>query len=141
MCIAPIVFYLDDSLEYSPCIGSLALQPLGQVKTRRRVPVQSLLRLIKRWRQYQPRGNWAGVPKQTRGIYVLYKETRERKQAVVYIGVAGIGRNGGGGIKGRLKSHNRKKKGWTHYSVFEVHDNVSPDELQSGRSISSIRIS
>jgi hypothetical protein len=33
----------------------------------------------------------------------------QTKQEVVYIGVAGIGPNGGGGIKGRLKSHNLKK--------------------------------
>lgn len=47
-----------------------------------------------------------------------------------YIGIAGIGKDGGGGIRGRLKSHQQKKKGWTHYSVFEVHDNVTREEIR-----------
>jgi hypothetical protein len=49
---------------------------------------------------------------------------------VSYIGIAGIGKDGGGGIRGRLKSHQQKKKGWTHYSVFEVHDNVTREEIR-----------
>jgi hypothetical protein len=93
------------------------------------MPQQSPLRLIKRWRRYQVRGNWTVVPPQTRGIYVLYKETKGTKHyEVVYIGVAGLGK--AGGIKGRLCSHHRKKKGWTHYSFFEVHNNVFTEEIR-----------
>ena len=36
----------------------------------------------------------------------------------------------GGGIRSRLKRHNRKKQDWTHFSFFEVHDNVSGDEIR-----------
>lgn len=38
------------------------------------MPKQSLLRLIKRWRRYEPRGDWKYVAPVTRGIYVLYKQ-------------------------------------------------------------------
>jgi hypothetical protein len=35
-----------------------------------------------------------------------------------------------GGIRGRLRSHRRKKKDlWTHCSVFEVWDNIRDDEI------------
>lgn len=35
-----------------------------------------------------------------------------------------------GGIRGRLKSHRRKKRDlWTHFSVYEVWDNVRDDEV------------
>lgn len=48
----------------------------------------------------------------------------------VYIGAAGIGQNGGS-ILSRLKIHNRsKKKRWTHYSMFEVHDNITREEIR-----------
>ena len=49
---------------------------------------------------------------------------------VCYIGVAGLGVTGGGGIRSRLKSHNAKKPDWTHYSLFEVHDNVTREEIR-----------
>lgn len=49
---------------------------------------------------------------------------------VVYIGIAGIGKKGRSGIRGRLKSHNRNKKNWSHYSFFEVHDNVFTEEIR-----------
>jgi len=61
---------------------------------------------------------------------VLYKQRGKKKHEVVYIGVAGIGENGGGGIKSRLRSHHQNKKGWTHYSIFEVHNNVFAEEIR-----------
>ncbi|MFN0041140.1 MAG: hypothetical protein ACKVP2_16615 [Burkholderiales bacterium] len=94
------------------------------------MPGQSPLRLIKRWRRYQKRGDWTGVPNGTRGIYVLYQSKGTKKHEVVYIGVAGLSKTGRGGIKGRLRSHNRNKKGWTHYSFFEVHDNIFTEEIR-----------
>lgn len=94
------------------------------------MPEQSPLRLVKRWRRYQVRGDWTGVPRQTRGIYVLYRSKGPKRQEVVYIGVAGLAKTGRGGIARRLRSHDRRKKGWTHYSFFEVHDNVFTEEIR-----------
>ena len=54
---------------------------------------------------------------------------RAERHEVSYIGVGGVGKKGRG-IRSRLKSHNRKKRGWTHYSFFEVHDNVTADEIR-----------
>ncbi len=48
----------------------------------------------------------------------------------MYIGIAGTGKKGRSGIGGRLKSHNRYKKNWTHYSFFEVHDIVFTEEIR-----------
>ena len=95
------------------------------------MPKQSLLRLIKRWKQYEPREKRTDVPKGTRGVYVLYRENRE----VVYIGVAGLGRTGGGAIINRLKRHNQKTKDWKYFSFFEVHDNVTSDEIREIESL------
>lgn len=94
------------------------------------MPKQSLLRLIKRWRRYEPRGKWDRVPRRTRGLYVLYRKGSSGEYEAVYIGVAGIGKSGGGGIRGRLKSHHANRKDWTDYSMFEVHDNVSREEIR-----------
>lgn len=95
------------------------------------MPKQSLLRFIKRWRRYQRRGEWSRVPKGTRGLYALYRRNdASNEYEVVYIGVAGVGKDGGGGIRGRLKTHHRKKTHWTHYSAFEVHDNVTREEIR-----------
>src|SRR5690606_32954607 len=94
------------------------------------MPEQAPFRLIKRWRRYQPRGDWSSVPNRTRGVYILYRSKGDKKYEVVYIGVAGVSATGRGGIKRRLRSHDRKKKGWTHYSFFEVHDNVFTDDIR-----------
>ena len=94
------------------------------------MPKQSLLRFIKRWKRYESRKNWVKVPKSTRGVYVLYKNGSPKEYRVVYIGVAGLGPTGGGGARSRLKRHDGKIKGWTHYSLFEVHDNVTRDEIR-----------
>jgi hypothetical protein len=94
------------------------------------MPRQSPLRLIKRWKRYESRNNWRGVPLSTRGVYVLYKEVSDDTYEVVYIGVAGLGRTGGGGARSRLKSHDSGRKNWTHFSLFEVHDNITRDEIR-----------
>jgi hypothetical protein len=49
---------------------------------------------------------------------------------VHYIGVARVSSSGGGGIRSRLKSHSARKRGWTHFSLFEVHDNILKDEIR-----------
>jgi hypothetical protein len=64
---------------------------------------------------------------------VLYRKPKRtsNRYDVCYIGVAGISATGGGGIRARLKSHDANNKGdWTHYSLFEVHDNITRDEIR-----------
>jgi hypothetical protein len=94
------------------------------------MPHQSLLRLIKRWKRYELRENWIAVPRQTRGVYVLYKKGVGESYNVVYIGVAGISPSGKGGTRWRLKMHDARKSDWTHFSLFEVHDNITRDEIR-----------
>jgi hypothetical protein len=96
------------------------------------MPKQSLLRVLKRWKRYALRENWnKDIPSSTRGVYVLYDNFSPKEFRVVYIGVAGLGTSGGGGIRSRIKRHDRKiKKKWTHYSLYEVHDNITRDEIR-----------
>lgn len=99
------------------------------------MPRQALLRTIKRWKRYEPRANLRQVPKSTRGLYVLYRQRTSERYEVSYIGVAGISPTGGGGIRSRIASHNKKKRGWTHFSFFEVHDNIVQDEIRELESL------
>lgn len=94
------------------------------------MPRQSLLRLIKRWKRHESRDKWSEVLTDTRGVYVLYNMVAEDSYHVVYIGVAGLGPTGGGGIRRRLKRHDANISGWTHFSLFEVHDNITGDEIR-----------
>lgn len=108
------------------------------------MPEQSLLRIIKRWRRYELRKDWKSrVPPRTRGFYVLYRQAASRERdggrspqyEVVYIGIAGTGAKLRRGIQGRLSAHNRNREDWTHFSVIEVHDNVTRDEIRELESI------
>jgi phosphoribosylformimino-5-aminoimidazole carboxamide ribonucleotide (ProFAR) isomerase len=69
------------------------------------------------------------VPALVRGVYVLFKEDIDtKKMNVVYIGRATEGKKQGVGA--RLDYHKRddnKKEEWSHFSVFEVWQNVSND--------------
>jgi hypothetical protein len=94
------------------------------------MPKQSLLRLVKRWRRYVNREERLSVPSHTRGVYVLYRKGKADSHEVVYIGVAGLGKDGGGGIKSRLRLHHKRIKDWSHFSFFEVHENVTKDEIR-----------
>ena len=94
------------------------------------MPGQSLLRFVKRWRRYEPLEKWREVPRGTRGLYVLYRQKSADINEVVYIGVAGLGEITRGGIRSRLRTHTKRKKRWTHFSFFEVHDNVTRDEIR-----------
>ena len=77
--------------------------------------------------EYQSVEEVLKVPKGIRGIYVLYKFERG-KFDVVYVGMTTAG--DGGGVRGRLRSHKKRKSGlWSHYSVFEVWDNIRDDEV------------
>ena len=87
----------------------------------------SELSLVKRWEEFVPDSRVLDVPRGLRGIYVLYRH-RRRKGAydVVYVGMAG----GAAGIRGRLRRHLKIKSGlWTHFSIFEVWDNVREEEI------------
>jgi hypothetical protein len=97
------------------------------------MPQQAPLRLVKRWQRYRPRSQWSTVPRDTRGFYVLYGNVRPKTGRVkhadaTYIGISGLGK--GSGIRSRLRRHNQRKRGWTHFSFFEVHDNITGDEIR-----------
>ncbi len=91
---------------------------------------ESALRLVKRSAEFRPKEQVRLLPRRLRGIYVLYMERRERsrlKYDVQYVGMATRG-----GLQGRLTSHaksKRKGKLWTHFSAFEVWDNVRNEEV------------
>ena len=87
----------------------------------------SPLRLLKRRREFMNLEDIDLLPSGMRGIYVLYLHRRTAKRFdVVYVGMAADG-----SIRGRLRSHRDKKKDlWTHCSVFEVWDNITPDEVR-----------
>jgi len=90
----------------------------------------SELKFIKRCAEFRPRTEIKNLPARTRGIYVLLCERPQLKKFdVIYVGMA---RGVKSGIGGRLRSHARSvRKGslWTHFSVFEVWDNISEDEV------------
>jgi hypothetical protein len=90
----------------------------------------SELRLIKNALEFQPIENIPLVPGRTRGIYVLYQMSAENNRIynVVYIGMA---RGKKTGIRGRLMNHSKQKRDlWSHFSAFEVWDNIREDEIE-----------
>lgn len=90
----------------------------------------SELRLIKRCAEHLRQKDIQKVPPRTRGIYVLFKYRRKsKKYDVVYIGMAAGTKTAS--IRGRLRAHRRRKgKFWTHFSAFEVWDNISEEEVK-----------
>jgi len=93
---------------------------------------QSELRLIKRSAEFVDKDDADQLPRGKRGIYVLYhREPGRRKRfTVLYVGMARAG--AGRGLKRRILAHRkspRKKDRWTHFSVFEVWDNISDEEV------------
>lgn len=95
----------------------------------------SNLRFVKRYAEYLTRDNIKLVPKNTRGIYTLSFKTKNKdKYEIVYVGMS---RGKRAGIRSRLikhatskKKNNNPKKAWTHFSVYEVWDNISELEIQ-----------
>jgi len=87
--------------------------------------------LFKRSFEFIPLSEIGGLPTLIRGIYVLYKEEPQSgsksKMDVVYVGMA---RGDSSGVKGRLKKHVKTKADWTHCSVFEVWDNIYPQQIE-----------
>src|SRR6266849_2012388 len=81
-------------------------------------------RFVKRWAQRLPKTDAHLIPHGTRGVYALL-QFRSRKYDVVYIGMAAKG-----GIRSRIRSHSTSKtKIWSHFSIFEVWDNISEAEV------------
>lgn len=84
--------------------------------------------LFKNAIEFQKKAEIGSVPKGTRGIYVLFHSDENEKMNVVYIGMA---RGEKSGVKGRLRSHLRSKKElWTHFSVFEVWENITSKQVE-----------
>ncbi len=103
------------------------------------MPKPSPLRLIKRCLLFHPRDDAKSIPPMTRGLYVLYRRVEppasgyKKQLDVFYIGIAGVRKDTTQGIGERLKHHaiSKSKKGrWTHYSAFEVHDNITSAEIK-----------
>jgi len=90
----------------------------------------SELRLIKRCAEFIAQTHVNKVPADARGIYTLLKYRPKLKAYdVVYVSMAGRSTNGG--IVRRLKKHAiQKPRLWTHFSVFEVWDNVREEEIR-----------
>ena len=89
----------------------------------------SELRLIKRCAEFLPKSELSRIPAYTRGIYALLKKQPDGRFDVVYIGMAAGTKTAS--IRGRLRVHRRKKdKLWTHFSAFEVWDNIREEEIQ-----------
>ena len=88
---------------------------------------ESPLRLIKRCAEYKTTGEINALGFGRRGIYVLYRKRRIQGKdtyTVVYIGLATRS------MRGRLYRHRRTKKSlWTHYSAYEVWDNIRDEEI------------
>jgi hypothetical protein len=91
---------------------------------------QSALRLIKRTGEFATQDEYKLLPQNMRGIYVLYQKRSgdDVKCDVVYVGLARAGHQGG--IKARHWTHKRSEgKFWTHFSFFEVWDNIRDEEV------------
>ena len=87
--------------------------------------MKSQMRLIKRALEYRPISEIGAVPPSTRGIYSLYKK-RGNFYDLVYIGMSGRE----GRLRVRLKKHRDSKATlWTHFSFYEVWDNISDTEI------------
>ena len=88
------------------------------------------MRFIKRCAEWIPKDERKYIPKNTRGIYVLFQKEGADTYNVVYVGMA---RGEKTGMSSRIAQHAKsKRKGphWSHFSIFEVHDNISVDEVE-----------
>ncbi len=84
--------------------------------------------LFKNSFEFRPISDIEIVPTRVRGIYVLFRSDRKKQMDVVYVGMA---RGEQSGMKARLLAHRRNKENlWTHFSVFQVWDNISPQEVE-----------
>ena len=93
----------------------------------------TILRLIQHCAEFIQRDEIRRVPRRRRGIYVLYrrrgwldKRRRHERFDVLYVGMAS------GSMRARLYSHARskRKKQWTHFSIYEVWPNITEQEIR-----------
>jgi hypothetical protein len=88
----------------------------------------SVCYLFKNSYEFFPASDIDKVPVKVRGIYVLYNSPDDIQMDVVYIGMA---RGEKTGAKGRLQTHRKtKSKFWTHFSVYEVWDNIPRKQVE-----------
>lgn len=90
--------------------------------------MKSHLKIIKASLEYRDIKEISIVPKNLRGIYALYQK-EGKNYNLVYIGMSGKDANGR--LKARLIKHKKnKRKKWTHFSYYEVWDNISDSEIR-----------
>ena len=88
------------------------------------------MKFIKRCAEFISKDGRKDIPPNTRGIYVLFQKKGNKKFNAVYVGMA---RGNKTGIHGRINSHvlsKTKGSSWSHFSLFEVHDNISTEEVE-----------
>jgi hypothetical protein len=93
----------------------------------------SELKFIKRFAEFRSKDEIKEVPPNTRGIYALLKHRSQKNRPQNLFDVVYVGMSGKAGIRGRLRSHSKSKTKadlWTHFSIFEVHDNVTENEVK-----------
>jgi len=100
---------------------------------------ESELRLVRHFAEFRPKDEIKNLPHNLRGIYVLYKrhltrrhKKKKTKKKTEQYNVVYVGMTTRGGIRGRLLSHQRsrrKRELWSHFSAFEVWDNIRNDEI------------
>lgn len=89
--------------------------------------MKSTMRLIKSALEYRQIEELNIVPRGLRGIYALYKK-RGRSYDLVYVEMSA--KEASGRIRNRLYQHKRSKRiEWTHFSFYEVWDNISDHEI------------
>ena len=103
------------------------MQKIEKTKTKTTVKIKSYL--FKNCLEYRPLIRVKDeVPPRVRGIYILYNSPDEREMNVVYIGMS---RGVDFGVGSRLLTHSKKKSRlWTHFSVYEVWDNITESQVQ-----------
>ena len=90
--------------------------------------MKSHLKIIKSALEYRCIDELIIVPKNLRGIYALYQK-EGKNYNLVYIGMSG--KESTGRIKARLIKHKKNKtKKWTHFSYYEVWDNINDQEIR-----------
>ena len=87
------------------------------------------LRLIKSVLEYREQSEVDLLDKRIRGIYILYKEVAIKKTDTCYYDVVYVGMTKSS-IRGRLLAHIKHKGSlWTHFSYYEVWDNIQESEI------------
>ena len=89
----------------------------------------SKCRFIKRMAEYVPKSQWANVPDNTRGIYALLRKSVANRRVLFDVVYVGMSAGKKAGMYSRLKVH-LNRIAWTHFTVFEVHDNITEQEIR-----------